>query len=105
MLLIGGGARSRAYGQVLAALAGRPVEVASEEEFVARGAAAQATAVLDGSDPAAVVAAWRPVTTRVVEPDRDLDVAEIRGRYGQLRDSGLGETGSGLVRDCGEIGN
>jgi len=44
--LIGGGARSAAYRQVVADLTGRPVVVPDEDELVARGAALQAAAVL-----------------------------------------------------------
>jgi xylulokinase len=86
LLLTGGAARSTAYGQVLADLSDRRVEVASAEELVARGAAAQAAAVLAGVNPAAVAAQWKPTPTRVVEPNGNVDIDEIRGRYAQLRD-------------------
>ena len=48
VLLVGGGARSRAYRQVVADLTGRPVVAVTTEELVAHGAAVQAAAVLHG---------------------------------------------------------
>ncbi|HEX9259529.1 MAG TPA: xylulokinase [Acidimicrobiales bacterium] len=88
LLLVGGGARSAAYRQVLADLSGRPVAVPEADELVATGAAVQAAAVLDGSAPNDVVAAWSLGTTLVVEPALDADrAAEVRAAYAARRDA------------------
>jgi xylulokinase len=87
LVLVGGGARSRAVRQVLADLSGRPVEAHTGAETVARGAAVQAAAVLAGTDPAAVAAAWLPTADAVVEPATDLDREALRATYHTLRDA------------------
>jgi xylulokinase len=51
IVLIGGGARSTAWQDVVARLSGRSVEVPAAPELVALGAAAQAAACLTGEDP------------------------------------------------------
>jgi xylulokinase len=58
VMLIGGGARSAAYRQVVADLTGRAVIVPTADELVARGAALQAAAVLTGAGFEAVASAW-----------------------------------------------
>ena len=90
LLLTGGGARSRAVRQVLADLAGRPVEVHTDTEMVARGAAVQAAAILAGGQPGEVAAAWRPRPDAVVEPDDRHDRAALRAAYHELRDRDAG---------------
>jgi xylulokinase len=90
LVLTGGGARSRALQQVLADLSGRPVEVHTGAETVARGAAVQAVATLAGTDPAEIAAAWRPAPGAVVEPDAAVDGgmrAALRATYHALRDA------------------
>jgi xylulokinase len=90
MVLTGGGARSRAVRRVLADLAGRPVEVHTDTEMVARGAAVQAAAILAAGQPGEVAAAWRPKPDAVVEPNDRLDRAALRGAYHELRDRDAG---------------
>ena len=87
VVLVGGGARSGAVRQVLADLSGRPVEAHTDAETVARGAAVQAAAVLAGTDPAAVAAAWRPAADAAVEPAADLDREALRAAYHAVRDA------------------
>jgi xylulokinase len=87
LVLTGGGARSRALQRVLADLGGRPVEVHTGEETVARGAAVQAAATLAGAGPDDVAAAWRPHPDAVVEPDVSVDRAALRATYHRLRDA------------------
>ena len=58
LVLLGGGARSSAYREILATLAGRPVTVPHDDEIVSAGAAVQAAALVSGSDPAAIAEAW-----------------------------------------------
>lgn len=60
VLLIGGGARSRAYREVVAERSGLPVVVPDEQELVARGAALQAAAVLHGRSLDDTMEAWTP---------------------------------------------
>jgi len=86
LVLTGGGARSRAVRQVLADLSGRPVELHTDTEMVARGAAVQAAATLAGADPSEVAAAWRPRVDEVVEPDTRIDRTALRAAYDDLRD-------------------
>lgn len=68
VIATGGGARSEAYLQILADLLGTPVETRDAPEAVARGAAVQAAAVLQGLDVRGVRDSWRPPTSTVVEP-------------------------------------
>ena len=51
LLLIGGAARSRAVQHILTQMVELPVSVPAPEEYVARGAAAQAASTLDGAFP------------------------------------------------------
>lgn len=84
--LVGGGARSRAYRQILADLSGRPVVTSGLDETVATGAAIQAAAVLARCDPLEVATAWDLHRTEVTEPSGGVDRATIRTRYAELRD-------------------
>lgn len=77
LFLVGGGARSAAYRQVVADLTGRVVETPVDDELVARGAAVQAAAVLCGRPPSEVAEAWGLETT-VTEPDPGTDAAAVR---------------------------
>ncbi|UZJ33216.1 xylulokinase [Streptomyces endophytica] len=58
LLLIGGGAKGRAWRETVRRLSGRPVVVPEAQELVALGAAAQAAGLLLGEDPAAVARRW-----------------------------------------------
>ncbi|MFJ4685085.1 xylulokinase [Streptomyces sp. NPDC088789] len=77
LLLIGGGARGRAWQQTVRRLSGRPVRVPEARELVALGAAAQAAGVLTGEDPAAVARRWNtargPVFDAVERDERTLE--------------------------------
>jgi xylulokinase len=81
IFVVGGGARSRAYAQVLATLAGRPVLVPPSGEYVATGACVQAAAVLHGRAPEDVARAWGLGVGTTVEPDESADRAAIRSVY------------------------
>ncbi|KUN06160.1 xylulose kinase [Streptomyces yokosukanensis] len=73
LLLIGGGARGKAWQQTVRRLSGRPVQVPQAKELVALGAAAQAAGLLTGEDPAAVARRWNTAAGPVlqaVERDR-----------------------------------
>ncbi|GAA4701788.1 hypothetical protein GCM10023215_45990 [Pseudonocardia yuanmonensis] len=69
-LVLGGGARSEAYRQILADLLEKPVVVRDAPEATARGACLQAAAVLHAADITAVRDAWRPTDVLVTEPRR-----------------------------------
>ena len=89
--LVGGGARSGAYRQILADLSGRPVLTTDGSEAVAVGACVQAAAVASGSDPSEVARDWRAAGSlgrcTTTEPALDPEIAaEIRSRYGPRRD-------------------
>ncbi len=84
--LVGGGARSAAYRQVLADVAGHPVITTGLDEVVATGACVQAAATLLRTDPVAVHDAW-DVATRVTDPGPAAAAAgEIRERYAVERE-------------------
>ncbi|MFD5324878.1 xylulokinase [Streptomyces sp. NPDC127092] len=68
LLLIGGGARGRAWQRTVLRLSGRAVQVPAAEELVALGAAAQAAALLTGESADAVARRWRTAEGRVLEP-------------------------------------
>lgn len=88
-LLVGGGANSPAYQEVVAHLSGRTVHVSAASEHVATGACVQAAAVLHGRAPADVAAAWDLGAGADIRtagrggPDPN----EIRAAYRNLRDS------------------
>jgi len=81
ILLVGGGAHSRAYRQVVADLLGRPILVPADDELVARGAALQAAAVLTGRSFADVADDWATGTAHTVEPDSGVDRVAVRAAY------------------------
>jgi xylulokinase len=89
--LVGGGARSGAYRQVLADLSGRPVYAITDIETVAAGACVQAAAVANGRDPSEVAREWRAAgslgSCTTTEPALDPEIAaDIRVRYAARRD-------------------
>jgi xylulokinase len=91
ILAVGGGARSSLYRQVLADLSMREIVTPDPAvDRVAVGAAAQATAILTGSTPDAIGAAWAEADRVVVvtEPSIDADLSsEIRTRYRDAADA------------------
>ena len=87
LILVGGGARSRAYRQVLADLSGRAVLVPHGEEQVATGACVQAAAVAAGVEPADVADRWKLGDGDVIEPGPGwAAAAEVRGTYAIVRE-------------------
>ncbi len=90
LYVIGGGARSAAYVQIVADLAQRAVTIVDEAELVALGACVQAAARATGAPIADVQAAWGLGHGREVEPTVGIDEAmEVVSAYAALRD-GLG---------------
>jgi xylulokinase len=85
ILLIGGGARSRAYRHVLADLTGRTVWAVTDEELVARGAAIQAAAVLLSTTVRDIANEWPPVASVPVDPSAGVDGAQVRAAYTAAR--------------------
>jgi len=85
LVLVGGGARSRAFRQVLADCAGRAVVVPALDEHVAAGACAQAAAVLRGSDIPDVAREWGLGAGVTVEPGAGADGAAVRAAYAAAR--------------------
>ncbi len=84
VLVMGGGARSAAYRQLLADLTGREVEVRDAQEATARGAAIQAAAVLEGAAVADVRDAWSPPVVSRDAPRPDRRSEAVRERYAAL---------------------
>lgn len=88
LFLVGGGARSTAYRQILADLAQRPVLVTAEDELVALGACVQAAARVSGVPIADVQDAWALGMGTTFDPGLDPDRAdEVRAAYASARDS------------------
>jgi xylulokinase len=88
LIVVGGGARSRAYRQVLADLSGREVLVPHVREQVATGACVQAAAVAATSEPADVADAWKLGAGDIVEPGPGATTAsDVRAAYAALRDT------------------
>ena len=81
IVLVGGGARSTAYRQIVADLAGVPVEIPDGDQHVATGACVQAAAMLAGSSPGDVAAAWGLGAGETVGPDPSVDAAAVRNAY------------------------
>lgn len=82
LIVTGGASRSRAYRQILADLAGKPVWICDLPEAAAAGAAVQAAAALLGRSTASVAEEWRPAYEIVAEPDEN-----AIGRAAQVRDN------------------
>jgi xylulokinase len=93
VLAVGGGARSSLYRQVLADLSNREVITLDPAiDRVAVGAAAQAAAVLAGTRPDTIGAAWASVDPVLIttEPTISATAAnELRDRYRSLAQSQL----------------
>lgn len=85
LVLVGGGARSRAYQRVVADLAQQPVTLPREDELVCLGAGVQAAAILHGRPPEEVATAWGVTGGTTVEPDPTVDADAIRARYDRHR--------------------
>ncbi|RLP75572.1 xylulokinase [Mycetocola tolaasinivorans] len=81
LIVIGGGAASPAYRQVLADLTGRPVLLPDEREVVGMGAAVQAAAVLHGTTIAAQRERWAPGLHEAALPRPDSTLDAVWNRY------------------------
>jgi len=68
LLLIGGGARGRAWQETVQRLSGRPVVAVEASELVAYGAAAQAAAVLGAAPAREVAGRWQARSGTVLGP-------------------------------------
>ena len=88
IVLVGGGARSRAYRQVFADLCDLPVVIADTDRAVATGACVQAASVVADQPASDVIARWGLGTSTTVErsPVTGAAAAEIRAAYATLRD-------------------
>jgi xylulokinase len=93
LFVVGGGARSPIYPQLVADLAQRPVEVPVAAEYVARGACVQAAAAFTGRDVAQVASDWAP-DSAVIQANAEVDAAAVRGAYAEVRHRTHPETGA-----------
>jgi xylulokinase len=90
LILVGGGAHSRAVPQVLADLSGRPVLVAYGDQHVAAGACVQGAAIVTDTDAAAIAEGWALDTGELVEPGPASTARDaVRAAYAALRDATL----------------
>jgi xylulokinase len=86
MVLLGGGARSSAYRQILATLADRTVTVPYDNEIVSAGAAVQAAVLATGSDPTEVAEAWNLREGETTAPGASSATSEeVRRRFAEAR--------------------
>ena len=91
VIMVGGGANSTAYRQVLAELCDLPIVVANADQAVAAGACVQAAAVLQQQAPADVAARWgfgggTEVATHDPRSHSTDRVQSVRAAYSALRD-------------------
>jgi sugar (pentulose or hexulose) kinase len=91
VVLVGGGARSRLWPQMIADLAGRSVHVPDGSEFGARGAALMAATAINRFAGIAEAAALVPRTRAVFEPDTVCAAAwaDARAAFARHRDAFL----------------
>jgi xylulokinase len=88
MIVLGGGARSAAYADVLAGLSGRLVSIPAIPEPVAKGAGILAAVAAASSSAGSVIDAWSSETWETVVPGIDpARAAEIRQRYTETADA------------------
>ena len=88
--LVGGGARSAAYRQIVADLSQAPVVVVEDDELVALGACVQAAARATGRPITEIQAVWPLGRGTEIEPRATADaVAAARARYAAARDLDL----------------
>jgi xylulokinase len=86
MVLVGGGARSAGYRQVLATLSRRSVTVPDEDEIVATGAALQAAVSVSDAPADQLTVDWGLGAGALVEPGPDAGSSiEVRARYAEAR--------------------
>ncbi len=87
IVLVGGGARARAFRQIIADLSGRIVVTPDASEHVATGACVQAAAVLGQRPFAEFRDAWSLGAGSATEPSISSDAASaVRSAYGVRRD-------------------
>jgi xylulokinase len=86
LVLIGGGAQSTAYRQVLATLAEREIIVPDDSEIVSAGAGVQAAALATRSDVAEISRTWDLGHGALVQPEScDVTAQEVRAGYASAR--------------------
>jgi xylulokinase len=86
LFLVGGGARSTAYRQILADLTQRPVTIPADDELVALGACVQAAARVTGAAITDVQEAWSLGHGTTIDPTITIDTASaVRAAYAAAR--------------------
>jgi xylulokinase len=88
LILIGGGSKGPVWRRVVRSLSGRAVEIPEAEELVARGAAAQAAAVLHGDQAEHLARRWN--TRRGTRLEPVLRDEEARDRITRAREKTAG---------------
>lgn len=83
MILAGGGARSPAYRQILADLAGSKIVVPETIDAVAAGSCLQAAAVSLETTPLHLASRWKLGAGAVVEPTPEANGTAARGAFNQ----------------------
>lgn len=85
--MAGAASRLPLFVRLVADLSGRPAALAPEGGTGARGACVQATAVLQGIEPAMVADAWSRTDGGDVEPNERTDRAAVRNAFSVTRDT------------------
>ena len=85
LFVVGGGAQSASYRQIVADLAHRDVTVPHGGEHVAMGACIQAAAVLRNADPMDIATDWQARRASLVTPNDAVGHDEIRAAYAAAR--------------------
>jgi xylulokinase len=88
LIVTGGASQSRAFRQVLADLANRPVWATVSPDAASAGAAVQAMAALSGKNCDEIARQWQPEMSIVAEPDPSAAAMsdDIRKRYREQAD-------------------
>lgn len=76
IILTGGAARNKAYGQLLADMIGSEICLLDVDESSARGACVQAAAVVSKRPVSEVLKDWKPKVTKIYYPRVDRDYSE-----------------------------
>lgn len=84
LIVIGGGSRYRSLVKAISTFATREVEVKALQEWVAKGAAVQAAAVLRRCSPEQIASEWATADSEgknLIDPDNTVDVQALREAY------------------------
>ena len=88
LIVIGGGSHYRSLVKAIATFSAQVVEVRASQEWVARGAAVQAAAMVRGCSPDHIASEWAAANlgaVSIVEPENRVDWQSLNGLYAAAR--------------------